>query len=154
MSHVTDDRCSVRWSIFRKLAIGTFTCCVVALAGADRTWAQCDACGSNDGILSRLLGHSAARNPPTLQQGTLSDVMAPQRCGYRAPRYPVPYATPPVVGSTTFTYPPMMPHHSLPHYRPYYSYRHAPGLARTNVAWTHTPGDLWRRMAYQFELPR
>ena len=124
-----------------------------------RSWsnsaqAQCESCGEGAGILGNLRAKMAYHKMPVTYRGSLSDVIPPQRCGYRAPRYPVPYATPSVVGSSQFTYPPMMPHHSLPHYRHIYSYRHAPGLARTNVAWTRTPGDLWRRVAYQFELPR
>ena len=49
----------------------------------------------------------------------------PVRCGMPAPTYPVPYPVPRNVGYTRFTYPPMMPHHSLPHYRRVYSYFHS-----------------------------
>jgi hypothetical protein len=79
----------------------------------------------------------------------------PHWCGLPAPSYPVPYATPRVVGHTNFTYPPLMPHHSLPHYRHTYSFRHGPGLSRTNVSWhksyLHSTLD-W--VHHLFELPR
>ena len=61
------------------------------------------------------------------------------RCGMPAPQYPVPFATPRPTTPTNFTYPPMMPHNSLPHYRNIYSYRHADGLSRTNVHWHSQP---------------
>lgn len=56
-------------------------------------------------------------------------------CGLPAPSYPVPFATPRPTTPTHFTYPPMMPHNSLPHYRSTYSFRHGPGLSRTEVHW-------------------
>ena len=64
-----------------------------------------------------------------------TDHAPPQRCGMVAPSYPVPHEVPWRVGRTYFTYPPVMPHHSLPHYRKVYSYRHGPGMVRTTVNW-------------------
>ena len=79
----------------------------------------------------------------------------PVYCGMPAPSYPVPYPVPQNVGQTRFTYPPMMPHHSLPHYRHTYSYRHAPGMSRTTVHWR--PTTLLNGLAklhHVIELPR
>ena len=56
-------------------------------------------------------------------------------CGMPAPSYPVPFATPRPTTPTYFTYPPLMPHNSLPHYRSTYQFRHGPGLSRTQVHW-------------------
>ena len=76
-------------------------------------------------------------------------------CGLPAPSYPVPFATPRVVGYTNFTYPPLMPHHSLPHYRHTYSFRHGPGLSRTNVRWHKSYlHSTWDWVHHLFELPR
>ena len=76
-------------------------------------------------------------------------------CGMPAPSYPVPFATPKNVTHTTFTYPPMMPHHSLPHYAGTYSFRHGPGLSRTNVHWRPTTGiNSLRYLKHMFEIPR
>ena len=77
------------------------------------------------------------------------------RCGLPAPQYPVPFATPRPTVPTNFTYPPMMPHNSLPHYRNVYSYRHADGLSRTNVRWHSQPIISGLRRAHAFfEIPR
>jgi hypothetical protein len=76
-------------------------------------------------------------------------------CGMPAPSYPVPFATPRNVTHTTFTYPPMMPHHSLPHYAGTYSFRHGPGMSRTNVHWRET--KVLNGLAYLhhlIEIPR
>jgi hypothetical protein len=79
----------------------------------------------------------------------------PQRCGMVAPSYPVPHEVPYRVGRTHFTYPPVMPHHSLPHYRKVYSYRHGPGLCRTTVKWRPPyVCSLLKRLHYIIELPR
>lgn len=78
----------------------------------------------------------------------------PNHCGMAAPTYPVPYEVPVLVGRTEFTYPPVMPHHSLPHYRKTYSYRHGPGMARTTVKWRPSWCDTWKRVRKAFELPR
>ena len=79
----------------------------------------------------------------------------PTRCGLPAPQYPVPFATPRPTTQTNFTYPPMMPHHSLPHYRNVYSYRHAEGLSRTNVIWHSQPFVSGLRRLHNFiEIPR
>jgi len=71
--------------------------------------------------------------------GATSDNCLPNYCGLQAPQYAVPYATPQHVSWHYFTYPPMMPHHSLPHYRHTYAYKHGPGLSRTTVNWTTRP---------------
>ena len=77
------------------------------------------------------------------------------RCGLPVPLYPVPYSTPPVVGHTYFSYPPLMPHHSLHHFPKAYSYRHAPGLSRTNVLWHASyVHSAWNRLHYALRLPR
>ena len=77
------------------------------------------------------------------------------RCGMPAPQYPVPFATPRPTVPTHFTYPPMMPHHSLPHYRNVYSYKHAEGLSRTNVHWHSQPVvSGLRRLHHIMYLPR
>ncbi len=83
-----------------------------------------------------------------------SDCAWPNYCGMMAPRYPVPYEVPPRVGRTEFTYAPVMPHHSLPHYRKTYSFRHGPGMARTTVRWRPTLCDTLKRARKVFELPR
>lgn len=76
-------------------------------------------------------------------------------CGMPAPTYPVPIETPGYVGYTQFAYPPMMPHHSLPHYRQTYAFRHAPGMARTTVNWRTTElRNLLKRVHHVLELPR
>ncbi len=76
-------------------------------------------------------------------------------CGRPAPMYPVPFATPRPTVPTQFTYPPMMPHNSLPHYRSTYSYRHAEGLSRTNVSWHKAYGvSGYKWLHHVFELPR
>ena len=59
-------------------------------------------------------------------------------CGMPAPEYPVPYPTPLPTAYTYHTYPPLAPHNSLPHYRGTYSFKHGPGLSRTNVHWRPT----------------
>jgi len=71
--------------------------------------------------------------------GATHDGCLPNYCGLQAPAYPVPFATPQHVGWHYFTYAPMMPHHSLPHYRHTYAYKHGPGLSRTTVNWTKRP---------------
>ena len=78
----------------------------------------------------------------------------PNHCGMAAPTYPVPYDVPALVGRTEVTYPPVMPHHWLPHYRKVYSYRHGPGMARTTVKWRPSLCDTWKRMRKALELPR
>ena len=76
-------------------------------------------------------------------------------CGYQAPSYPVPFATPKHVGYHYFTYPPMMPHNSLPHYRGAYSYRSCDGLARTNVLWHPSyVRNTFKWLHHLIELPR
>lgn len=76
-------------------------------------------------------------------------------CHQPAPRYPVPFTTPRPTVPTHFTYPPLMPHHSLPHYRHTYSYHHSCGLARTNVRWQpNYPVAAFKRVHHFFELPR
>jgi hypothetical protein len=82
------------------------------------------------------------------------DYVWPNYCGLMAPQYPVPYDVPRWVGRSQFTYPPMMPHHSLPHYRTTYAYRHGPGMARTTVNWHPSLGDRLKRLRNVFELPR
>lgn len=77
------------------------------------------------------------------------------RCGMPAPNYPVPFATPHPTVPTQLTYPPLMPHNSLHHYRGTYSYRHGEGLSRTNVMWYAPPvksGLKW--IHHLIELPR
>jgi hypothetical protein len=76
-------------------------------------------------------------------------------CGMPAPRYPVPHPTPLPTAYTYFTYPPLMPHHALPHYRGTYSFRHGPGLSRTNVCWrtTHV-ANLIHKVHHVIERPR
>lgn len=76
-------------------------------------------------------------------------------CGMPAPSYPVPFATPKNVTRTTFTYPPMMPHHSLPHYAGTYSFRHGPGMSRTTVNWRPTKGlNALHFLHHLIEIPR
>lgn len=76
-------------------------------------------------------------------------------CGMAAPQYPAPFPTPKPTTWTEFTYPPFMPHNSLPHYRGSYSFRHAPGLSRTNVMWTPTKlQNALDRLHNAFEIPR
>ncbi len=48
----------------------------------------------------------------------------------------------------------MMPHHSLPHYRRTYSYRHAPGLSRTTVHWRPSIFTAFAKLHHFIELPR
>lgn len=76
-------------------------------------------------------------------------------CGLPAPSYPVPFATPRPTTVTRFTYPPLMPHHALPHYNNVYSFQHGPGLSRTTVRWT--PAKVRNAVdfvTHLFELPR
>ena len=118
---------------------------------------NCRVGGCGGGLLSGLLGCGracgAADNCPGA--GTQTDDGSAVYCGMPAPTYPVPYAVPTYVGHTQFAYPPFMPHHSLPHYRKIYSYRHAPGLSRTNVYWRNTTGrDILARLHNMIELPR
>ena len=76
-------------------------------------------------------------------------------CCRPAPQYPVPVATPKPTVPTHFTYPPLMPHHSLPHYRNIYSYRHNCGMSRTNVHWhPNYPSAAFNFVHHLFELPR
>ena len=76
-------------------------------------------------------------------------------CGIPAPSYPVPFATPRPTTPTYHMYPPMMPHNSLPHYRSTYSFRHGPGLSRTNVHWRSKKlVNLADYIHHIFELPR
>ncbi len=78
-----------------------------------------------------------------------------KHCGRPAPPYPVPFATPRPTVPTYYTYPPLMPHHSLPHYRNVYSYHHASGLSRTNVNWHPSyAGAAFKKLHHLFELPR
>ncbi len=78
-----------------------------------------------------------------------------KHCGRPAPPYPVPFATPKPTVPTYFTYPPLMPHHSLPHYRNVYSYHHTKGLGRTNVNWQPSyAGAAFKYVHHLFELPR
>ena len=87
--------------------------------------------------------------------GYVGDAPLPTYCGMPAPPYPVPYPTPQNVGYTYFACPPVMPHHSLPHYRGIYSFRHGPGLSRTNVFWRPaTLSNAVARVHHMFELPR
>ncbi len=105
-------------------------------------WPMVTASSAQCGDNSSCTGSSCC-NPP------------PPRCGIRAPEYPVPYPTPSWVGYTSFTYPPLMPHHSLPHYRNIYSYRHGAGLSRTNVWWHKSYlGSTRRWLHHLIELPR
>ena len=107
------------------------------LAGGLRRGCGVRVCGGGPGA-----GYVGYREPPV-------------RCGMPAPTYPVPYAVPQDVGYTRFTYPPMMPHHSLPHYRHIYSYRHAPGLSRTTVHWRSTTFlNALAKLHHTIELPR
>lgn len=72
-----------------------------------------------------------------------------------APEYPVPFATPRPTTPTYLWYPDLMPHNSLPHYRSTYSYRHGPGLSRTNVMWTPTKvRNAFDYLHHMVELPR
>ena len=76
-------------------------------------------------------------------------------CGLPAPKYPVPFATPRPTTPTYLMYPPMMPHNSLPHYRSTYSFRHGPGLSRTNVHWRSKKLlNVAEYIHHLFELPR
>lgn len=76
-------------------------------------------------------------------------------CGMPAPSYPVPFATPRPNLQTNYTYPPMMPHNSLPHYAGTYAFRHGPGMSRTTVLWRPTTGiNALAKLHYAFELPR
>lgn len=76
-------------------------------------------------------------------------------CGLPAPKYPVPFATPRPTTPTYHLYPPMMPHHSLPHYRSTYAFRHGPGLSQTQVHW-RAPKllNLADYVHHIFEIPR
>ena len=101
----------------------------------------------------RLCGCGVLRGGPGA--GYVGHREPPVRCGMPAPTYPVPYPVPQHVGYTRFTYPPMMPHHSLPHYRHTYSYRHAPGLSRTTVHWRSTTLlNALAKLHHIIELPR
>ena len=75
-------------------------------------------------------------------------------CGTQPPGYPVPFATPRPTVPTNLTYPPMYPHHSLPHYNGTYSYRHNCGLSHTNVHWHPSWTAPLKRIHHIFELPR
>lgn len=76
-------------------------------------------------------------------------------CGMPAPNYPCPHPTPKPTTWTELTYPPMMPHNSLPNYRGTYSYRHGPGLSRTTVMWTPSKlENAFDRLHNLVELPR
>ena len=99
-------------------------------------------CGLGCGDCEPGAGYVGYREPPIF-------------CGMPAPTYPVPFAVPKHVGYTQFTYPPFMPHHSLPHYRHTYSYRHAPGMSRTTVHWRPTVGrNILAKLHHIIELPR
>ena len=76
-------------------------------------------------------------------------------CGLPEPRYPVPFATPRPTVPTHFTYPPMMPHNSLPHFRSTYAFRHGPGLSQTQVHWRERKLLLTADFIHHlFEIPR
>jgi hypothetical protein len=92
------------------------------------------ACGAG-GCGTGLFGRCGACSGPGAGDPTGRTV---RYCGMPSPAYPVPYSVPAYVGITHLTYPPMMPHHSLPHYRGTYSYRHDQGLSRTTVHWRKT----------------
>lgn len=76
-------------------------------------------------------------------------------CGMPAPPYPVPFATPRPTVPTYFTYPPMMPHNSLHHYRGTYAYKHGPGMSRTTVHWRAPKAlNALKYLHHVVELPR
>jgi hypothetical protein len=114
----------------------------------------CSSCGN--GLGANLLGRCGERCCGfTPGAGYIGCREPPVRCGMPAPSYPVPFRVPQNVGYTRFTYPPMMPHHSLPHYRHTYSYRHAPGLSRTTVRWRSTTvRNALAKLHHVIELPR
>ncbi len=56
--------------------------------------------------------------------------------GAMAPMYPAPLPTPPLVGHTTFTYQPLLPHEFLyDHARTYVAHQPGSGLNVTHVHW-------------------
>jgi len=59
--------------------------------------------------------------------------------------YVSPQPTPPLVGHTYVTYPPLMPHEWLyPHSRTYVRCNPGSGVTRTSVMWTHSLFDFGR----------
>ncbi len=125
-------------------------------SGADRTFGGGQGCGPGGNVLSGLsstFGGIGLAGCNSCGSGNCSGAV--YHCGVAAPPYPVPFATPRPTTWTEFTYPPMMPHNSLPHYRGTYSYRHAPGLSRTNVMWYPTKvQNAFDRVHNIFEIPR
>jgi hypothetical protein len=103
----------------------------------------CGGSGSGCALCSGLLGQG---------NGIPSDGT---HCGLPAPKYPVPFATPRPTTPTHLMYPPMMPHNSLPHYRSTYSFKHGPGMSRTNVHWRSKKlVNVAEYIHHLFELPR
>ncbi len=133
-------------------------CWIVLIAGgAGFANAQCAACakaaGSAEcaackaGLMGRLAGHQCASCEAKTGDGS--------HCGMPAPSYPVPFATPSNVTHTNFTYPPLMPHHSLPNYSGTYAFRHGPGTSRTTVMWrAPTLISAGQYLHHLFEIPR
>lgn len=106
-------------------------------------------------LASGVCGRGGCRNDCEPGAGYVGWREPPIYCGMPAPTYPVPFAVPQHVGYTQFTYPPFMPHHSLPHYRHTYSYRHAPGMSRTTVHWRSTVArDVLAKLHHMIKLPR
>lgn len=120
--YVGDDACMECGTI---AAAGS--CCSAGRAGGRCVGGTCASCGNSGCGENRGRGVGLRCGCNAAGDGTY--------CGLPAPKYPVPFATPRPTTPTHLMYPPMMPHNSLPHYRSTYSFKHGPGLSRTNVHW-------------------
>jgi hypothetical protein len=125
-------------------------------SGADRLFGRGQGCGSGGRVLDSLRSACGTIGLAGCHScGKKQAHGAVVHCGMAAPEYPTPFPTPKPTTWTEHTYPPFMPHNSLPHYRGTYSFRHAPGLARTNVMWYPTKvQNTLDRIHNMFEIPR
>ncbi len=95
-----------------------------------------------------LAGGGTPQGPP-LPEDAAPQVPAPPAYGYYvdgpgavpAQLYPAPRPTPPVVGRTYVTYPPLAPHEFLYSHRRVYVHRQSDGTrSRARVVWNRWPG--------------
>ncbi len=117
---------------------------VFTLPGA--LFAQCETCDQGVVVDGGCLGGGCETGGCESGDGSF--------CGTQPPAYPVPFATPRPTVPTNLTYPPLYPHHSLPHYKGTYSYRHNGGLSRTNVNWHPSWTAPLARLHHIFYIPR
>ncbi len=125
----------LRWTTLVAVALAAWN---TGLLSTATCWAQDDEATEETPTAPAKPATTAAKNgEANLTPGAYNYYVHPGEAGLLgAQLYLSPRPTPPVVGHTYVTYPPLMPHEFLyRHHRTYHTYNPGSGWTRTRVSW-------------------